>query len=256
MASRSAVVLFGALGLCLTSLVTSGAEALQPGGRPPITREVFDRRLAAWREFIETSGIGGCSVAEPYMNNKPYHDLVALGPVAIPWFVEKHSPFASAAWSSWLRARWPDYPGFLTRPESAEADHYAAFAEWWQQATRTASAKFDRHNAGFRTMLENTRMTDTAKMRATEEWQRLRFIGLLGVPSVMDRIESGVADEWDYRLITWWTAPVVYMEGVPGLPPEPAELPPEKKTREYWLNWWERNKWQFWWLIPGGKEPK
>ena len=91
---------------------------------------------------------------------------------------------------------------------------------------------------------------EPAAVVGTDEWKALRACGLLGVPSMMERIESGLADEHDYRLMTWWTNPVVEVQGEFSRPPEVTELPPEKATSQYWLDWWEENSWQFLWAMP------
>ena len=87
---------------------------------------------------------------------------------------------------------------------------------------RPTHKKFDIRMDNFRTWLQQqSQPVDFAEVRAKNEWKQLRKMGLLGVPSIIQRIEAKVADEYDYRLLLLWTEPLKYRaKGFPRAPTE------------------------------------
>ncbi len=218
-------------------------------------RVVYQERLREWRRYIRLHGIERSSLAEDYMSNEPFRRLLETGPVMIPWLVDElPSVFLLATVELLLRADWLDLAGYSER-DALRLNVHEDFRAWWKSAPGNARLWFAARLEDFRAWLsEQHRPPVFADVRDAHPWKKLRNVGIFGLPGVMGRIRGGLADEYDYRLMLFWTDPLEYgKNGMPKLPREREHVKGDIGTAEYWIAWWEANSRQYWWLESPGK---
>lgn len=223
---------------------------LSPNHTPEQVREEFDRRWKIYRNYIEESGVGSSSFIEPYLTCREFHDLLDMGPVVVPLFARMRGAVSSDAIHVLLRADWGEMAGYGRR-EAIKINMYEVFDAWWPKAATGEAAILTRDRfVAFRSRLaEAERIGEATNALEWPEWDRLRNMGLLGIPTILDRIRDGKAGEYDFRLMSYWTAPVAYKNDFP-IRPVDAPFLPEQNNAQYWLDWWEENGWQYRWLFP------
>jgi hypothetical protein len=213
----------------------------------------FEKRYNAWNQYIKDTGIGCSSLVEDYIENEPFRRLLEIGPVAVPWYIEAEpSPFMHTALQLVLRADWTAMAGYSEEQQMRE-NMYVALKNWWKTGRRSAPTKVKEHVDKFRAWLKS-QPKDIAfsQVRETSRWRELCQTGLFGVPFTIQRIRLGIADEYDYRLLCYWTDPIEYNDNDKGFPKPPTTekkiVTASKRNPNYWLDWWQKNRWQFWWL--------
>jgi hypothetical protein len=209
----------------------------------------FEQRYSNWQQYIEENGIVTSSVSIDYMNNEPFRNLVKMGPVAVPWFIEKGpSVFMNTAINLVLRTDWAALAG-ITEEQQKNENMYIAFDAWWKTASETMPPKVETRFGSFRTWLNKNKTQNFNQVKSNKEFKELTQLGLFGLPTIIERIKSGISDEYDIRLLLLWIDPVEFGEaGFPKRPSIPEVIPEAKAYPEYWLTWWKNNSWQFWWL--------
>jgi hypothetical protein len=227
------------------------------------TRAEFDRRLADWKLYLKENPPG---YLRSGMNNEPFRRLLALGPGSIPWLVEELEDCDTrilVAVEVLLRADW-DPENTNPWKHVRGKDECEPFLKWWPTARNLAPQRFEERSRAFRAIIANASKS-LRRIAALNlpEWEDLTEVGLFGVPLIMERIRSGVADRVDFALMDYWTSPpkmvsfgVSEDEKRPELPSSLPAPPDRIKSADHWLQWWEKYRSHFWWLVPEIEEPK
>lgn len=180
-----------------------------------------------------------------------------IGPECIPWLLSKDGVGQRCAKAILSRVFIPNVRGL-----SLEEGRYLRTEldeSWWADPVISSASFFPRNRASFDSLLAGlAQQPNATQVREYKEWRQLEDLGILGIPFVVDRIRTNRADKYDYLLITWWTSPIQFtLDGWPFLSYRPEHvgalarvaLPSANEDRAYWLNWWEKNKAEYWWLL-------
>lgn len=212
----------------------------------------FTRRYDRWERYLREQGVIYSSVVLPYLDNEPFWDLAEMGPAVVPWVEEKahHSAMMIHLLTLVSRSHWTDLAG-LNRHEAADParDHRKDLASFWRTVPDEVMKKGRQRVSAFRESPSAGKGMPFAAARSSQEWRSLEALGVFGIPVIMERVRSGKADVHDYRLLQHWTGPLARSEkNTPVLPAVSESVSKERQDRQYWISWWEQNKWQFWWL--------
>lgn len=213
------------------------------------SHDYFEINWNAWREKV----LEAKEDLAPFPNieRQEYRSILDLGPACIPWLLREQDFVVQMTFHVLSRT---DISVLRNLPDSQSAD---GFKQWWAAAVLNAATEFSARRSAFDNETQSHKdYDDLSILRERKEWKRLEALGCLGLPSIMRRVKEGTADHYDYLLLTWWTLPIAFSNG-PYIPYQlerlkPADrqpLPPAKEDRAYWLNWWEKNKAQYWWLL-------
>ena len=240
-------------GLLILFLVCGGVAAENTPRQDPAdpnlaliqkSRIEFEVRLDAWRQRPSFS-----SQFEFHVSDDLFRKLLEVGPVAIPWLAkEPESVFLRFAIEALLRTQWSELSRYSADP-ALRVDLYTVFRSW---PSRGPQAIFEAQKR--MTEFRDWRKQQSPGMsyeevRQAGQWKRLQNIGIFGIPCVIQNIRVGHGDEYDYRLLTYWTGTLEPNErGVPRPPKEKQTIPNEKRNSQFWLQWWKANAWQYWWL--------
>jgi hypothetical protein len=217
------------------------------------SREKFLRGVEKYHRHLEMQGEVSSSQVEDHVRCPQFRELLEFGPVAIPWFAEEPGGVASGiALHVLLRHdEWPNLSGVDVDKPVSENVHLQ-FIHWLtQSATAEAASNTKSRLESLKTRFPSKTIdSNLHEILKSDEWKHLKGMGVLGIPTVMKRIQSGESDRLDYRLVNYWTSPVIFKDGLP-VRPEEVEPPSERQNRAYWIDWWETNRWQYIWLTGG-----
>jgi hypothetical protein len=174
--------------LCLVCATVLGGCGTPPGESPPppITESaqpepsaVFQQRYQAWRDYIEESGIGFRSDTEPYTENQPFRDIVALGVPALPFIMDEEREgrsvfMAYAAVEILKRKNWKE--GDLVW-------------DWWRTGRLDVPKEFEAH---FSTWQDAQARGDLEEAAAA--LTDLEGIGTLALPLFVEKAAAGKTD--------------------------------------------------------------
>ncbi|MBM3301869.1 MAG: hypothetical protein FJY85_18195 [Deltaproteobacteria bacterium] len=229
---------------------TPGDSAAQPA-----TRELFEHRYQAWKTWIRehplSSVVTGCA---------EFQAIVALGPTALPFILEKleleqnpqDSALRSAVWCiTWKRFPKHEWPEGTFGDPKTEAKMYLRWYANWQEDTRQRFDKayerwkqLKRDSAKQAVLRANEVVYDdeaktvseaTRTTRLGEVYQEMRDLGIAILPLIVDKLKAR-----DYDLL-----PLLgQLTGAQGL----SATGTVEERVAFTLAWWENSKHK--WLIP------
>jgi hypothetical protein len=158
-------------------------------------------------------------------------------------------PFRSSLMRTITRAHIGGLAG-LTREEaiSKSTDTSSVIRKWWESRSeeRFRDETLARV-AAFRAELQ-AHPADQAEFDfSTEAGMNLKLMGIFALPTIIQQLREGQSDRFFFFLLGYWTEPYQEKEGI-LLMPEGITPSPEQMTREHWLEWWDKNSWQYEWM--------
>ena len=145
-------------------------------------RSIFEQRYQAWRSYINKPEIlSSCSMA-PYVKNKPYEDILALGVPALPLIMEKVSDKGELKSIFMARAAGK----ILKRKNWNEGDRIWI---WWENGRQDIPKEVDQYVAAWQ---EAKKRGDDKQ--AAEALKKLEGVGILGLPHIVNKLGSGKHD--------------------------------------------------------------
>jgi hypothetical protein len=249
-----------ALGIMLSiSLVIPGTgmdagQNLGDSGHAKVqsNRVEFQNRLAIYKEYCSHIHSGRL---EPYIDNEAFRNLTDLGPVSIPWLINEQGAVKYTGMDM-LLCDWMEMAGiriisgWAVNGGSGRVGVFEQFDVWWKDAFKSMPQIVETRMAALRKMIQGKpKMATFNEIQVTREWKMIRDAGLFGIPHVINKVKNGQGDESDFRLLVYWTDPLERgRDGVLRKKPERAIMPEGKGTADYWIQWWQANAWQYWWL--------
>lgn len=260
------------------SFAASGAGIFYFEKLPPETREAqrqaIEAALDSWTlKVLNDSDLAISSNFNVYFTGEDFVDLVNMGPDAVPYMFEKLTElgfagfFYGRALDYMLRGYWEDVAGLQVIRWPPESKPDAQVVEqailWWKNVSKNCAAAWVERRKAFDERLAQRPIIeeDMNSGKAEPEWLALRMMGILAVPSIMQRIHEGKSDSYDLKLLSLCIPPleVEMMEKprarggqekvfVPS-PKFPRGVPKVVYDVNYWIPWWEANKKDFWWLL-------
>ncbi len=220
-------------------------------------RDKFVERKKEWKEYISNLPAPRSSGYEVYVNCKEFHALLDLGPSIIPLIFESTDmgAFGGDAIQVLTRAYITDLMG-LTSSEAAMMNIYPIEAAWWKErAIPEAGPETEKRLAAFHSKIPSASIINPSSLEAslkTPEGEKLTWLGVFGIPTIIDKLKRGETNPLYYRLLAYWTNPYELIDGIP-VPPQSVKVTPEQSDPKHWLDWWEENVWQYRWLTEPAK---
>jgi hypothetical protein len=214
-------VLFAVLMNVLCCLTAWGQAAL---AEQATLRQSFEAEYEAWKK--DCALVSYSSLTSDRLKSEHFKNIVAMGPAALPYLVEKRLQDPNFTWAG---SAW----GYIARVStSPSVSRWAKepITAWWQGGKRQAIERFD--------LLNNERKKLKARGLSTEEAvvrKSIRALGIAALPLIVDQLRAGDADLIEtIQQITEGASKIV---GVTT----------EERIASC-LAWWQDNKEK--WLIP------
>jgi hypothetical protein len=187
-------------------------------------RRNFEAEYEAWKKHCDR--VAWSSRGSDYLGSEHFENIVAMGPVVLPYLVEKRIEDPTFTWASWIRtsvARVCTDPA--VNPWAREFT-----TTWWRGGKKQVAQRFDLLNSERKSLKAKGIPKEEAAMRRS-----IRALGIAALPLIMDELRAG--DPNLIEIVQQLTGGEAKIEG---------ETAAEKTAS--CLTWWEENKER--WLIP------
>ena len=205
-----AILAFG-----LASILYGAEESLQT---------MFEAKYQAWRQWRTANPFASIVSA-----NAPFDNIVALGPRALPFIVQKIQHNPDDVHLEWAIRRITKMEFYLPEwPTNGRPDsHWACkmILQWWKEGRKETAGKF---SAGYAQYLAVR--AQGKEVEAQTEIGRIRSLGIAALPHIMEKIQTDNGDL--VKLVSQLTDRAVSPDA------KPADC----------LEWWAKNKEK--WLLP------
>lgn len=225
----------------------------------PASAAVYEASWQAWEKRDKDPVNWNPNLQEHYILNKEFRNIVALGPETVPWLAKNDDGGVTTGYAFYVltRTKVPVIKG-MSKREALQIGK-DLYDSWWSEAViRSPSYFAEKRQALDRLLTDLKTVPSATQIREFDQWKQLEALGVIGIPHVIKRMEQETSDGFDTLLLTWWASPLRYTsKGWLVLAyrpedvaiPDRVPLPPAVGDRAYWLDWWEKNKAEYWWLL-------
>jgi hypothetical protein len=215
--------------------------------QPPAAGDVeslFEAKYAAWAAWLQEHASPSSKIdLSTLFDNQPFRDIVALGPPAVPYMVDKmeQNHWIGEALSRITKFKWHERrvgpgPGqwvwiIEEFPELAEETRWpwrGLWRKWWNEGSQKTPQWFDQRYREWQEVLAQGK-----GLEAQEKYQRIIDLGIGALPYMVEKIQAG-----DTALVG---AVSTLTQGAVGATATPAQC----------IEWWNANKAN--WTLPWGE---
>ncbi len=237
---------------CESWLATHALSSL-PGevplaAQPPAAGDVeslFEAKYAAWAAWLQEHASPSSKIdLSTLFDNQPFRDIVALGPPAVPYMVDKMqenhwigealSRITTYRWHTirlgpgpgqwvWMVEEFPDMVNESRPPGGVEV-----WPRWWTEGPKHTGERFAALYGEWKALKDEGREED-----AQAKYQRITDLGIAALPWLVEKVQAGD------------TAPIPALSTLTD-----GEVKPDA-TAEQCVEWWNANKAN--WTLPWGE---
>jgi hypothetical protein len=161
------------------SFVRQSAAEEAPAEEPDL-RATFEEHYAAFKAHCDKLLVS--SDVMQRLDSPHFQAIVDMGPIAVPWIIEKRRQDPGFDWIEWACNRISR----VTLNPAVYPWTKESLLEWWQGGQKQATARF---GSVYEKWREAEARGDTKE--AEKQWRTMRAIGVAALPAIMERVKGG-----------------------------------------------------------------
>ena len=198
----------------------------------PAAREEFEAKYDAWKNHLVSRPASRSRTDYAGTVSPPYKEIAQLRANVLPYLMDKYEQDGD------LHGAVVRVTGRQFADQEKQAfggDDYALYLHWWKNERQRTGEEFWEKYCKWRHWQEGDSIERPYEPHPHLDAGILNNMGVIAIPWVVRGIEAG-----DSQLIYVLSSIMRRQPGGPAVP--------ENATREQCLEWWEKNKGDWWWV--------